>query len=390
MGLQVPHAVSRHLRVYAVAEGTPGTYARATAASALRARSLDLSGGRERVAQADAQDGLDPYDMVTGRHSANWSLVANIRPSGSAGTAPDIGPVLLAALGTETVAGGTSVTYGLTNSQTAASRSLSITGAYPDGTDDGPLTAMRAVLGALVAELQIVINGSDLPQITASGPARRYVPTGYSTISSGATSATQAVAAAAMFNVDSVVSIDTDDNSGTGYRVTAISGSNLTLEASVATTTADVIRPYAPLPTLAGSILSQIVATVTIGGQTYSVQSATLRVANNWSLAADEAGEDEAFSDATVGRRKIRLEVQLRARRDWMVLHNNPSFATQAITVAVGSTAGAIMTISLPQAERVIYGAIADQADAESTMTIAWVARASAEGALDALTVAFT
>ena len=83
----------------------------APAAELFRAGNFSHDLEVERLERAVRDDSLSPFPFVAGRRSARISFTAELRGSGAAGTAPDYGILFKACGMSETVVGGTSVTY---------------------------------------------------------------------------------------------------------------------------------------------------------------------------------------------------------------------------------------------------------------------------------------
>lgn len=100
---------------------------------------------------------------VAGDQTATWSLKASLAPSGVAGTAPDIGPVLKAAFGAETISAGVSVTYAPSTSVTSFSMGLVD---FPSTVDQ------KIATGCIPDNISLDLSGDSMPIISASGPCK--------------------------------------------------------------------------------------------------------------------------------------------------------------------------------------------------------------------------
>lgn len=100
---------------------------------------------------------------VPGDQTGTWSLKASLAPSGTAGTPPDIGPVLESAFGQQVISAGVSVTY----SPATTSTSFSL------GLVDFPATVDQKIAkGCVTDNLVIDLSADSMPMITASGPCQ--------------------------------------------------------------------------------------------------------------------------------------------------------------------------------------------------------------------------
>ena len=151
-------------------------------------------------------------ERYSGKKTASWSSEHYIAPSGSAGTAPDVGVLIKAVMGTETVNASTSVVYTLSDSQTGLT-SVSIVHHFND-------VFMEACKGGWVDSMQISGKGGDAPRIKFDGGAADIVSTGTSTTngSTSGTTVTVQTADADNFDVDSVIKVGTADTPVRGSR----------------------------------------------------------------------------------------------------------------------------------------------------------------------------
>lgn len=391
MGVANLHALPRERKFYAKAETTFGTAAQPAGTDALKIRPGTQFGAAAitRTARNDNRATRDVLERITGNiDPIDFTVETFLLPSGSAGTAPDAGPLFKAAMGVETVSGGVSVTYSTTDTQ-GAQDSLTL---Y----DQISYVLSEHLVGAVVQEMKISGSGGDTPIVTFTGQGKNHWLTGRSALAGAFSTSTVTVADGSMFKVGSLVAIIdpttlavVDSNSGAGFPVTAVSGNDVTVTGTpTGTDAADILIPWSPTETTAGSPLSgKDLATMTLGGSAVRVTQWEVSLANNHSLHADEAGQ-QTMTDYTEGIRAITGKVTFRARQDWVVhAAERTEFGTHAVVIAIGATAGRICTINVPYAEYE-FEQISKPENGECMFAMPFVGLGSSGN--DAMTVVFT
>ena len=334
---------------YFVAESTFGTAVKPAATNAFRASAITMGQPVGRAFPNDYRGTRSRVERVTTRTPVQpWTAEGILRPSGSAGTAPDIGDILKHVFGTETVSAGTSVTYSLAKDLTGLSASI-----YRK------LSSIHeGVYGAIVQEFTLEWAGDGFIRWRASGVAKGFLETGNS-LADGAEavgSTSLSVDDADFFTKYSIIQIDSDDNSGAGYQVTAIDYSSnvLTLESS--TTWADnaTIAPFLPDGTFTGDPLFGTDGTLSLDGGTSNINhlSGSLTLRSGADLFNQEYGTDEASDIVMPNWREVELKLDFLVREDETYLMSHMRRAvSKDIEIAIGSTAGKICTVNCNQAQ---------------------------------------
>jgi hypothetical protein len=157
--------------------GVPAAFA---GTDAFGGPTLNIEGEAKDDEIQEANGSADSQGFVRGMESGKWSCSSYIKAS-AAGTAPDIGPMLEAAMGVETVNGGTSVVYTLSQT-TRPSLALMVHAG----------SEQQALYGAWVEQLDITLPANDKPMFAFSGGGALYahahqVATTASASSGGAT-----------------------------------------------------------------------------------------------------------------------------------------------------------------------------------------------------------
>lgn len=402
MGLITQHAMGRDQRAFASVQTVYDTAVQPIAAHALRVRTVEFTPENGREDRMDNRPTRSLVSRITTGYTLGWKLTSYLRPSGTAGTAPDDFDFWTSLLGTETIVGGTSVTYTPSNSQ--AARFFCLTRGHLGINYD-------QAVGCVVGKLGLRVNGPNPPELTWEGNARRRISAAPITLASGTTGSTWVATnnlVQAGVSVDALYYQAGNDNGGAGYRVTTVGAPNsggggfseFTSSAAHGMSSGSLLLPFLPSEIVTGQPVAGISGSLTWGPLNYSRD--TMRVVG-FDLDVDNATKlhtDEALTrfsaDVTLGRRKVTGTLRVRATQaNWLeiVRNLNSNFAAGynpiAATVVIGATAGSIVTISLPRLEIGSVAANAPEAD-EMIAEIPFTALASAETAADEISVAFT
>lgn len=235
-----------------------------------------------------------------------WSATAYVKPN-AAGVAPDVGPFLKAAFGTETIVADTSVTYAFNSSDPSTIQ----LGRFL-GTSFG-----EWVTGAWIEELTIEVQGGQEPKISVSGG---FATIGWAfTATAGdvlisATTLTLASSSASRVGVNARIKIGTDDNAGAGYLVTAYNPSTRVVTFSPALgsgQTAPTIVPFYPSQTLSGFIVGGISCGLSLdGGSTAIGMISGKTVVKTGYKPKDKEATASKPTGVYRGLREINVEVQ--------------------------------------------------------------------------------
>ena len=345
---------------------------------------------QERKVRDDARSSRSALEQITGKKSASWTVESYILPSGSQGVAPNLGPLFKGVMGTETVSGGSRVTYSLNANQDLGSFTLSQF--FND-------TFMEALTGCYVNSMTISVAGGEEPKVTFDGESSGlYIPTSSSPnaaqATAGETFATvDGTGTSATFNVHtgegknfkpgSVIQVGTDRN----LIVRSVSGDAITVDGSFGFTDDDDVKPCAPDSTdtppfqTAGSPIAGILGSLVLDGASdpLPITSFEVTVANN-----NKAISDEAFvagtSDYVPGFRDVTGSLSIRCRRDLAIeIGKRLDFGTQSIVVTCGDTAGKKLIIEIDDAEFEVAAVETPQSD-EVVIPMSFRALATSDG----------
>lgn len=375
------YAYGREQIAHVTEETTFGTLVQPTAADAMKVLSCSLSGTQERVDRMDASTSRSITSRVTRRKSADWSIEKYLLPSGTAGVAPDDMLLWEALFGTETIVTDTSVAYSLAKEP---AKSLSIFNSV------GHFREM--VMGAVPSKWGLKFGGGDEPKVTFSGNAKDHLLCGSDTLASAASAtSTITVNDASRFAIGMLVKVGDDDNTGSGFEITAIDydTDQLTLDASV--TDESLGAAVVPLPvsaTTTGDIIPVIVGSFTVGGSTVLITSGSFDVDQKVAMRNDEFATASASGFRHPEFRDVTCSFDLYFRKgaaSW--LNDAKRFGTLAVEAVLGNTAGSIVTVSAPTVEFDIPSVDVPDND-ECTLTLN--GKCLGSSGEDELTVTFT
>jgi len=284
-------------------ETTQGVFEKPAASDAVLVLS-DITAKQDRIFLEDEQKrlSLSRLGKIAGPYNpGEWSIATYIKPSGSLGVEPS-GSVLLEALfGKKAVTSGTKVEYSL----------------Y--GVDDSIITLSMIVKrgwetyfisGAFVDKGSFPVKAGDgndaIFQATFSGQFLKSYLAGTDSLSSAIDGTTTPVTTipvsdAKKFEAGAYIVVGSDDNSGDGYKITAVdvSGNTLTIENGVATAqdAGAVVRGWTPDVTESGYLVHGRFGMVQTSedGSSYNdfvITEATIEIANNFNVLNDEKTGD--------------------------------------------------------------------------------------------------
>lgn len=317
MSLNNKLTLSREHKIFVVAETTKGTLAFPASAN------LVVPAGYGSISQVptytDSEEIVDSRSLIDqfrdALPSGDWSLPMYIRPSGTAGVAPQGGALLKAQFGTETVVGSTSVTYSLAKQLP----SFSIWTKYGDTVFFASgASADTAKLGiSKKGALKLDMNGKFMAMgwcgTDELSAAIDYVATPITAIP---------VKDAKKYTVGGKIMVGTDDNAGLGYAITAVNVTTniLTIATGLDTDQAvdTVVAPFLPAGTIVGSPVESRTATVSFdgGSTTTKIKGLDLTFSNSVQYMEDEISDDENPTDYVEGQRSVTGSVTILMRRD--------------------------------------------------------------------------
>lgn len=282
---------------------------------------------------------------VEGKRGGTWSTQTYIKPA-AAGTAPDVGELLKHAIGGEAVVGGTSVTYSCADTTPSGIQLLRYAGAnFAD-----------QISGAWIEQLEIAFEGGGIPTFSMSGGFADHAHALGGATCNGAqassdTSIELQTGEGRKFKPGMYLKFGSDDNSGAGYKVTAVSGDTLTITPGLAVgaSDTDAVAPVVPSQTLAGSALGAIACGLDIDSVSVGLISATVTM---------ETGVKGLDAEATANRsnRLIRTSRRIAGSLRFYFLDESNVFLGDAwngtivdVALRIGAnTAGSRCKVNMP------------------------------------------
>ena len=358
MGIQEIYVLGRESRNVTMAETALATFIQPTPGGSFVAKKIEIKPSREDEDRRFTSAQRSLLEVVEGNYKHEWSASIELLPRGGA-LPPDARQFLRCGFGSETI-GGSSVTYGLSAAQT------------------GPLPFQlwcenagllgRMAKGCFVEELKFAVANDSYPMFDASGFFAVYAEAGRATATANiATAATSFTPTPTndhwKFDVDAIIQIGTDNNSGTGYRITAINRTSGLITFSPALAGAGgsaQVLPYTPFAFGAsgsgagGSPIPTFRNTATIGGVSLLFAGCDVSIKHNWSEVRPVG--NQSFADANPGYREVSGTIKGWGRatelRQFAYAKSSPGTAVnrQTFVLTMGDTAvgsfRAVMTIN--------------------------------------------
>lgn len=301
---------------------------------------------KERKDQIDKRSSPSLYTRFDGNRGGTWKMTGYLKPSGVVATAPDIGGILDAAGFSETVTPATRVRYA------------------PDSTIT-PLLLVNDIESygeyahdAIVSRVNFLVSGSDACKIEIEGiHSHKALIT--RTQLNGAEAAGQTVLTVddgRKVEVDSYAQVTGDSGGGdAGYRVTAVSGNNITVSPALAVGGADdaQVGPIFTPSSTAGNVIDGNSGSLLIGGAiTALIMEGNIAIEASLQDTRDNAFNAGKYDDVFYVNRRVTGQVKCKLNRtnDLLALHGRGNVQT-ALVLTLGTTAGSIVTITLPYVE---------------------------------------
>ena len=382
MGASTDHALGRNLRFFCKKESAPGgAYGTASqealaGADAAKVLSTSFEFSVTRNDRTDSRPTRSLQERITGKQEISWSCESYILPAGST-TAPDIDPLIEAAMG-GSFGGSVAKTYNLSDSNALPTVHMARTA-------NGVLR--EDLFGCYVEEMSISASGGDEPRISFSGGSFNYALTGTGE-ANGAGSTTSALSVhsgeGVNFMVGSVITLN-----GAERVITAKTGADaLTISSNHSWSDDADVTPSTYTETTAGNPTNGITGSLTLNSVTLPITAFDVTVTNNIKPLSDEAFE-KGTSDFVAGFRSVTGNISVRARKDFIkslaqryvqtTTTADPSFSSIPIQVNLGTTAGKIVAIYVPQAELDFAGIEIPESD-EAVLNLPFTGLATSSG----------
>lgn len=334
---------------------------------------------------------------IKGLSGGKWTASFHAKPN-AAGTPPDCGEILRAALGNELTVGGVSITYTLG----AFVLSLQIARSIGAG-------LYEVINGAIVEQLEVEVIGNQESKITVSGSFCSFGwcyrgHTDGATYAAGVTTINLAAASIGRVGVNARIQFGGDSGTaGAGYLVTSVDTSTGAIVFTPALVTGFgpgvVVSGIVPAQTLSGTILGGISCGLSVDAVAIGMISGKTTLKTGHHLLSKEATVSKP-NRAARGTREVSGELMAYFVDDTATLGTQ---SAQAPTTLIGrawdgtlkaliqragaDTAGLRMKVNTPSSRLAVTSPEVPEAE-EATVSIKWVARRSAADE-DELTISF-
>lgn len=374
------------LAAFFTTESTFDTSLAVSATDAVKVAEIKVAPEQEFLKSEEHAQSASLQTEIEGLRGASWEAQTYVSPA-AAGTAPDIKDLLMASGFTETISGGTSAAYALNASNPS---SLQVT----KHTDN----LMEVLNGAWVESVNVEVTGNQIPTVNFQGKAASYnhyfgdATTDSSTYSTSAVGVALAAADAYKIKAGATVAFGAEDNSGAGYRVTAVSQDGLTLtftpglDAGISASQA--ITPVVPAQTTGGTPSGGVGCGLTIGGTSVGFIDFKLNYQTG-TVGLDQEATHNRANRIARGMRSVEGSIK------FYFLDENSGYlgkawtgATESISCRIGpDTAGSRCTIALPAA-RIAVAEVETPGNEVAMYEANFVARQSSSSD-DELTITF-
>lgn len=302
----------------------------------------NISETLDKIERVDKRQSANIAEVVAGKRSATWETESYVLCA-AAGVEPDIDKVFDGASMEGTVVGSTSVTYNFADTLTPFALLV-----------DNEIASQLAY-GCVTESLAINFDGTGLTRISASGIASYAVRTGTSTLSGNEAAAQTelSVTDASYYEVGGYVGVGADDNSGDGYRITAVDEGadtiTVTPALAVGASSGDVVAPIMPSGTTTGTPIPGILGSVTFGGDTMCVIDGSITINNEFGSEQDKYGVQSYTADPVLTDRRVVADLTLYGKRSNLLKWVQSRTVTGAsMVINVGDTAPNRLVITMP------------------------------------------
>lgn len=290
----MPNSIAtKNRRAYVTPVTTFGTAVAPANSNAFRYVDLTFTPSQQEAIRPDINPSFDLTVGILGRKSCTWQGSMSLAGSAAAGTPPDIGPLIKACLGKQTIVASTSVTY-------AGEDTLLYVDLWQYVS---PSTGAQESLASSVVRTMEIEFGGDFATVRFAGEGKSYISS------------------------ESYSLLDTEGKAGLGSYPT---------------------EPVAPV--VNGAAVSGYRGTITLDGNVYTIaRSGKLTVDNSAELQKDGWGTDYPQPGAQ-DKRQITFDISL-YDDDSSALNSLKGKAAVGTTVdasfVLGSVAGGIYTFTL-------------------------------------------
>ena len=395
MGALTDHALGRNLKFFVVKEDAAypggrygeGTDQKAVAgANAAKVLATSFEFTVTRNDRMDSRTTRALLERITGKQDITWSCESYLLPKGST-TAPDIDPLIEAAMGGAFGGGGTANTYKVsdTNALPTVRMARTANGVFRED-----------LFGCYVEEMGISASGGDEPRITFSGGAFNYALTGTGKTHASTSVTSTSIPLVTGDGVNFMVGSCIDINTGSAVVTAKTAADTLTVTSGTYTNN-EVITPEDYTESTGGEPVTGIAGSLTLGGVLLPITSFDVTVTNGIKPLADEAFE-KGTSDFVAGFRSVKGNISVRARKDFIktlaqryvqtAATADPTFSEVAIVVTMGGTASKKIVVTIAKAE-LDFAAIEVPESEEAVLSLPFTAYGTDGTSTDEITLAW-
>lgn len=332
------HILGRKQKAFFKAETTAGTFLKPVAADALKVQTTAMKHVEASEPIDDNNDLRYHVETIQDKTENTWSADGYLLPSGVAANECRVGPIINAAMGANNSGAASTWIYTIPNVQIFPT--LSIVRHWQE-------IWQQTMWGCWVDSMTFKLAGGAQPTWSASGGAMGYAFTGKSTLDAAMAANTMTVQPADiwMYNVGSVVHIDTTTSDTIDREVTAVlnrAAGTFTVDgAAITEADDDAVIPYIPAPSYLGSPISGVLGSIQVASVAHPIQDFEVKIDNNHDIFRDEAFQKDV-NDFATDKVAVSVTIGLRAREDLIryAMANPHGFAQTDIAIVCGDTAG--------------------------------------------------
>ena len=349
MALSNNLALGRETAMFITKEATWGVLVFPTAAAAVAALDVPVASQKEAFSDSDElADSRSLQERFRDRTPpGEFSFALYPRPSGVAGTGPLESVLLECGFGKKTVNAGTSVVY---EPIKTALPSFSL--CYKEG------HTCHFASGCTVGKTVLSWQGKGACKLEFSGPFKKVVRAGTEETITGSTTTVIKLTAggAKLFDVDARVMVGANDNSGSGYTITATdeAGDSITVTPALATAPAAgvVVQGFLPTVTLSGAPALGRTAAITLDGTPLAFISGSITLDNGVAPDEETYTDDGFCASPLFDLRRVTGSIQARFLRTHARFYNLARQQGRSnLIITIGDTTGKKLKWEAPRAE---------------------------------------
>ena len=331
---------------YFVPETTYATAVKPVATDAFPATRITIAPTYDRMTVPDRRGTRSVVQKVAGRKGATFTVEGSLRPSGTAGTAPDMADLLKHTFGTQTIVGATSVAYTLLKDPSGLFGTL-----YRKLPD-----ILEGCYGSIVQSANFTFASDAFLVASFSGIASDTLRAGTGQANGAGSGATALIVDELdHYSKYGIVDVGGDDNSGAGYQITAVTHSTetATLESTATWSDNEAVVPFVPTGTITGDPLYGTVGSMSWDGGSTTVDIVSGSASINTGIGLFTPFGSETPTKVTLeGERTVTFEItMLMDHLQYQEVGEAYRKVQQSVVLTLGDTAGKRCKLRCPQTE---------------------------------------